>query len=402
MQFSLAVRDILFVALVAGGLIQTAGAQNQTEPAREHAMRAAEALKSNQPLKAIPEFQALVDLDPANVDAQANLGVLLYFQQQFEPAAEHLRHAVTIQPNLSKIRGLLGLSELQLGAREQAIEDLRIALPQLEDAAFRKQVGLKLVELETSSQHLSDAAQVAQALRAKAPEDPEILYACYRTATDLAGDSLLSLSIAAPSSGQMQQAIGHELLRVRDIKGAIASFRRAVAADANLPGIHFELAEALRASPDTTDRSQAELEYRLALKSNPQDSQTQTRLADLLSDRNDWKDAEVLYHDALKLNPASAEAEIGLAHVDSETGLDVEAVALLERAIVDDPTSMLAHFRLSSLYRKLHRPEDAARELQIYQKLKQTKEKLRTVYSTMKLQAPGTNTASEATSEASH
>ncbi len=55
----------------------------------------------------------------------------------------------------------------------------------------------------------------------------------------------LDLSVAAPDSGQMHQAMAHELAAQRDLTGAIANFRKALAIDPNLPGIHFELAEAL-------------------------------------------------------------------------------------------------------------------------------------------------------------
>lgn len=378
--------------LLAGSLLTVvSSAQRANEPtARDHAVRANEALNAGKPEKAIPEFEALVAIDPSNVDAQANLGVLLYFQKQFGPAAEHLHIAIEHQPDLGKIRGLLGLSEVQLGQRDAAIADLTAALPHVEDVTFRKQIGLTLIELDTAAQRLTDAANIAQNLRDKAPSDPEILYAGYRTATDLAGDSLLSLSLEAPESGQMQQAIAHELLRVRDIAGAIASFRRAAAIDTRLPGIHFELAEALRASPSTADHAQALAEYRTALEQNPLDTQAQVRLADLLADSGSSQEAAALYESALKLNAASVDAAVGLARIESDMGADEKAVPLLEKAAAEDPSNMLAHFRLSNSYRKLHRPEDARRQLAEYQKLKDMKEKLREVYSTMKLKTPGT------------
>jgi hypothetical protein len=49
---------------------------------------------------------------------------------------------------------------------------------------------------------------------------------------------------------------------------------------------------------------------------------------------------------------------------------------------------MLAHFRLSALYRKMHRPDDAKRELAEYQKYKAIKDGLRQVYGTMRILAP--------------
>jgi hypothetical protein len=53
-----------------------------------------------------------------------------------------------------------------------------------------------------------------------------------------------------------------------------------------------------------------------------------------------------------------------------------------------DPTNILAHFRLSALYRKMHMPDDAKRELAEYQKYKAIKDDLRKVYGAMRIQAP--------------
>ena len=144
--------------------------------------------------------------------------------------------------------------------------------------------------------------------------------------------SLLDLSLAAPQSGQMQQAIAHELLRVRDLPGAIAAFRRAAAIDTHLPGIHFELAEALQASPVVAEHAEAEGEYRLALTLEPGNAGVQVKLADLLSDGGDWQQARRLYESALSSNPANQSATVGLARADSETGNDTEAAKTVGRS----------------------------------------------------------------------
>ena len=377
-----------WVALVQPVVGQGIGQASSNVSAHEHAVRANEALKAGHPERALPEFQALVDLDPENVDAQANLGVLLYFRKDFGPATEHLRVAVQRQADLFKIQGLLGLSELQIGSMEAAEADLKASLPHLAERAFRKQVGLTLIEVQGGRHDLAGASETAQWLRAKEPTDPEILYATYRTSTDLAGDSLLALSLASAESAQMQQAIAHELLRVREIAGAIASLRRAIRIDPRLPGVHFELAEALLASPNTADKAEAEQEYRIALQQNPADAQAMVRLGGILLERNSLQEAADLYKRALEKNPASADAAIGLARVDSERGEDEKAVPLLVEALSNDPTNVLAHFRLSGVYRKLRKTEDAKRELAEYQRLKDMKDKLQTVYSAMKIQAP--------------
>ena len=70
---------------------------------------------------------------------------------------------------------------------------------------------------------------------------------------------------------------------------------------------------------------------------------------------------------------------------------------MLQQVVETDTANVLAHFRLSALYRKMHRPEDAKRELAEYQKYKGIKDELRQVYSAMRIQAPR-----DATDEAPH
>src|SRR5882757_10960991 len=169
---------------VAFALILTAQISGLAQPIvvspQEHARRANEFLKANQPAKAIPEFAALVAVQPDNLDAQANLGVLLYFQARHADALEHLRKAVQINPNLPRIQALLGLCEYQLGQLDAAHADLSAAMGNLPDLKLRKEVGLTLVEIDTAKQDLPAAAVTIARLRDEAPTDPEILFASYR------------------------------------------------------------------------------------------------------------------------------------------------------------------------------------------------------------------------------
>jgi tetratricopeptide (TPR) repeat protein len=377
---------------VAFALVITAQINGLAQPTvvspQEHARRANEFLKANQPAKAIPEFAALVAAQPDNLDAQANLGVLLYFQGRHSDALKHLRKAIQINPSLPRIQALLGLCEFQLGQLDSARADLSAAVGNLPDPKFRKEVGLTLIEIETAQQDLTAAAATIGKLRDEAPTDPEILYASYRIHTDLAGEALLSLSLAAPQSGQMQQAIAHELERIRDLPGAIAALRKAIAVDPSLPGIHFELAEALHGSDSQADRAEAEREYVIALEKNPREVQAAVRLGDLHADRGDLAAAAGFYQRVLAQQPNNAEAALGLARVYSERNDNAKALPLLQQVLAEDPANMLAHFRLSALYRKIHNPDEAKRELAEYQKYKEIKDGLRQVYGTMRIQAP--------------
>ena len=75
---------------------------SQSNPCRQqqiesHSHKAAEYLKEDKPDLAVPEFRAIVALDPNNVDAHGNLGVLLFFQGAYAEAIPQLRAALRSQ-----------------------------------------------------------------------------------------------------------------------------------------------------------------------------------------------------------------------------------------------------------------------------------------------------------------
>jgi len=383
--------SFLFLLLSMGGVAAgtaQSGGDSAAQQAKIHERKAQELLGQKKPELAAKEFTAVLKFDPHNLDAQANLGVLLYFQRNYVAAEPYLRSALEQQPGLVKIRALLGMCERHLGKIELARADLEAAVTKLQEPNIRSEAGLELIEIYTASLELEKAANIVPILRQGAPTDPRILYAAYRIYTDLAGEAILDLSVAAPDSGQMHQAMAHELVRQRELSGAIANFRKALAADPNLPGIHFELAEALHSSPDLKLRAEAEQEYKLAIAANALDEKAISRLGDLYADKGDLDGAAANYKQALQLQPADADAVLGLARVYTEKNDPASALPLLEKITATDPTNVLAHYRLSAVYRKLNRPEDARRELAAYQKFKDIKEKLRKIYKELRLDTP--------------
>jgi Tfp pilus assembly protein PilF len=375
---------------VAGSTHRDTAAMNgaQSDGVAEHERKAREYLQQRKPELARKEFAIVAEAEPGNLDAQANLGVLLYFGGQFGEAVPHLKAAVALAPQQAKLQALLGFSERRVGDVAAARSDLAAALPGLTEDKVRKQAGLELVEMDTAANDLPSAAATVAQLKATMPADAEVLYAAYRVYTDLAGEALLDLSLAGSDSAQMHQAIAHELVKARDNAAALKNLRAAVAADPHLPGAHFELAELLAESSAPAEKAEAPKEYELALKDNPRDDKPLTRLGDIAADKGDHVGAMKRYKEALALQPENAEAAIGLAHelVDTEQ-LDA-ALPLLEGVVKSDPTNMLAHYRLGALYRRLHRTEDAKREIADYQKLKDTREKLRGVYGSLRSSSP--------------
>lgn len=374
------------VLCLAGVPISSQTNSDNQQAFASHMQKANGYLQQKQPGLAIPELQAAVAIDPESIDAQANLGVLLFFQGKAVDAIPHLRAALERQHDLVKIQGLLGLAELHTLDATQGRKDLEAAFPHIADPRFKLQVGLELTSLYTQSGDLTEAASVLAQLRKEAPDNPEVLYASYRTYTDLAGESMLALSIHAPESAQMHQLMAHEEARRGKNNEGIAQYRQAIAINPHLPGVHFELAELLHTSQDVTVKKEAEQEYHAALTENPQDEKAICRLAEIDAEKGNLQKSYEEYSQAVKLQPDDADARLGLAKTLIEMNQSDKALTLLEQTVQDEPTNAIAHYRLGTLYRKNGRMEDAKREIEMYKKLKDTKEKLRAQYTDILVQ----------------
>ena len=204
-----------------------------------HSRQAQEYLKSNRPDLAAREFSAIVALDPNNVDARGNLGVLLFFQRDFANAAQQLRSALQLQPTLWKVQALLGMSEKRIGQPANAQIDLEKAFAQLTDEKIRIQTGMELIELYYGAGALDKAAAVVSVLRQLKPTDIEILYTAHRIYLDLADESMLSITMLAPDSARMHQLMAHEAARQGNTDGAIAQYREALKIDPKDSGASF-------------------------------------------------------------------------------------------------------------------------------------------------------------------
>ncbi len=269
---------------------------------------------------------------------------------------------------------------------DDARKDMEAAFPLLQDPRFQVQLGLELVGLDTESGDLEKAAAVIAQLRKAEPDSPEVLYAAYRIYSDLAGESMLALSLAAPDSGQMHQLLAHEDTRQGNTNGAIAQYRKAIAINPHLPGVHFELAELLHTSTDEAVKKEAEQEYRVALRENPQNEKAILRLAEIDSQKGNIEQSYKEYTKAVELQPADADAKLGLAKMLIEMNQADKALPLLEDAVKLEPTNATAHYRLATLYRKMGRVDDAKREVELYKKFKEMKEKLRAMYRELQVQ----------------
>src|ERR1700737_3734562 len=175
-----------FVLLLVASLCLSQATEDKQQEFAAHTQKAKSYIDKKQPALAIPELQAAVAIEPENVDAQANLGVLLFFQGKAADSIPHFRAALAGrkeegQPGLAKIQGLRGMAESRTLDFTDARKDMEAAFPSLQDQHFQLQLGLELIGLDTESGDLEKAADVVAQLRKADPDNPEVLYAAYRT-----------------------------------------------------------------------------------------------------------------------------------------------------------------------------------------------------------------------------
>jgi Tfp pilus assembly protein PilF len=381
----------LVLMLLASPLTMVSAQNGNTRGAsiHDHLRKAAEYLKASDRDSAATEFNAVLALDPKNPEANANLGVIAFLQRDYKSASQYLRNALAADPSLTKTQALLGICERRLG-QPSAQGLLEKSFPALKDKSLQIQVGMELAGIYDQQGNLDRTASVMRTLVDIDPDNVEILYMAQRVYTELADDTLNKLAILAPDSARMQQTIAERLINEGDLNGATEHYRKALEIDPRLPGVHYELAQAiLEASPnDAQVQAEAEKELQAAIKSDGDSAGTECVFARIAAKRSDMDGAYAHYNRAFALNPGEAEAQIGLGRLLMTMDKPQEAAKYLRMAIQSDPLNGEAHYRLASVSRTLGLKEESAKEFRLFQEIKQTKLNLKELYRQMNKKPP--------------
>lgn len=344
-------------------------------------------LQQQRPDLAIPELQKVIELDPGNVDALGNLGVLYFFRGDYKESVPQLRAALQIQPSLFKLQALLGLAERSLGDQAASRQDLEAAFPHLTETKTQAQVGQALMSDYTVHGDLEKAATITSILLQAQPTEISLLYSSYKIYSDLAGKAMLTLALTAPASAQMHQIMARELARHAENDTAIANYREAIKIDPHLLGIHSEFGDLLYRSPDAKLKAEAEQEFNAALAANPKDQLALLMLGNIAAAHGNSSAAIADYNRALAIDPDNGDVCTELGKVFVTLNQHDKALPMFERAVQIDPSNYIAHYRLGTLYREAGRSDDAKEQVNQYLTYKQRKDKLEKVFNDMRVQS---------------
>lgn len=371
--------------LLACALLAIAQTPEPRSPeVRDHLRKAFEYLRAKDSVRASEEFKAVLAMDPKNAEAYSNLGAIALSSRDYSNASQYLRSALEIDPVSAKTRALLGICESRMGQRSAQVL-LEKSFATLNDKELQIQVGIELANLYSRHGNTERTASVMQSLVNLDPDNVEILFMAQQVYGELADDTMNKLAVLAPGSARMQQVIAERLINAGDLHAAIEHYKRALEMDPRLPGVRYELGEAILESSPTDGATQAEAlnELDAALRNEGDSAKIECQLGRIAFLRSDTQEASAHYNKALGLNPMDVEAQMGLAKILMAADKPQEAAKYLRQAVQSDPLNAEAHYRLSTVCRKLQQTEEAAKELRLFQEIKQIKERVRELYRQM-------------------
>jgi tetratricopeptide (TPR) repeat protein len=337
-----------------------------------HYQTAQNALKEHHVQEASSEFRKILEIDPQNAEAHANLGQIAYGQRDYGEAAKEFDRALKLKPQLWDAKAFLGLSEMMLGRTSDGDRLLIETFPHISNQHLKVEAGVSLVRFHMATHSLDQIVSVVHELEQSGQNDQEVLYVAYRAYSELAANALNSLYTRWPDSARVHQIFAQADVTQDDFPGAIKQYKLAIEADPNLPGIHYELGRTiLTNSQDSAALSTAEQEFKTELISNPWDADSEYELGEAYRLEMKLEPAEEHYRRSIQINPSLGGAQTALGDLLFSEGKTGEALSHLEAGVRLDTDDEIAHYKLSRAYAAIGRQEDAKREMGLFLELRQ-------------------------------
>jgi tetratricopeptide (TPR) repeat protein len=316
---------------------------------------------------AIVDYRKLLELRPNLVEARVNLGAALAHEGDFDGAIAMYRSALPLVTQKNAVLLNLALAYYKKGdfakAGEQ-FEALRTAQPN------DVRIAILLGDTDVHLGKADSAVAMLEPLESKNAQNLDFEYA-YGSALIKAGkrrDGVARMEKVATQghSADAYLLAGATLLDLNEFEAARRDLDAALNLNPKLPRV-YSLAGMAR--DKTGDIRAAETAFREALKLDPEDFDANLYLGAILYKGRKMDEAKPYLDAALRLNPKSFMARYEVAMFKSTSGQYDEAAQDLEKLVKDDPEWLEPHEELATLYYKLHRPEDGAKERAVVEKL---------------------------------
>jgi len=354
--------------LLAGLLWQPAQVSHNDRTLAQISREADDAIIAGDSGAAVALIEKGLRIDPEWKDGLWKAGLVLYQDNQFEPARGYLNRLTQVEPTRGVAWALLGMCEFQLREFWAAIEDItradRLGIP--EQSGMRRVALLDRAIAQTDLSNFGTAvALLAKLVPAQSPEEREQLitvfgYASLQRSTE---DSLSPQQTALAhglGAAWYANASGDRSSAKSLIEALLLKYPREAM-------LHFTYGSLL-VSWREYDAAVKEFEAELAL--NPSSLSTRLALASLGLTLGRISAALPHAIEASKMRPDSYLAHLYLGRLLIRAGRLNEGCRELEIARGLSPSDSEVRYVLATTYRRLGRAEDAQKEYKEFERLK--------------------------------
>jgi tetratricopeptide (TPR) repeat protein len=355
-------RAAVLVLLLSGAL-----AIAQQSEADRLLSKAVEAQQRGDFSSAIDNYEKLLKLRPGMAEARVNLGAALAHTGRFDEAIAQYRQALPSAPDKSSVQMDIGLAYYKKGDLPSASREFQQVL---REHPQDTQVAILLGDSLERSGRGPEALAMLAPLEAANTGNPDFEYvlgaALIQAGKRREGVARLEQTARATQSADAFLLAGSTLLDLNEYSQARTDLETALKLNPNLPRIYTLTG---MARDNTGDQAAAEPAFREAVKVDPQDFDANLYLGAILYKRRAVDEARPYLEKALQLKPSSTMARYEVAMLKTTAGQYEDAAKELETVIQEDPNWLEPHVELATVYYRLHRPADGARERAIVDRI---------------------------------
>jgi len=339
-------------------------AQSATEAEFE---KAVEAMRAGNLDAAAAGFAAVVRQTPAFAEAHFNLGLVNQERGRYEEAIGSFQKALTLKPRLHGANLFLGITEFRLNELDKAhVAVARETANFPQDSAAWMWLGVVCLAQEKPE----DAAKALDKAAQLKPDDQDILYHRGRAHLLVSKNSYAQMFKVDPNSWLVHRVLAQANEEAENHLAAITEYEAAIKLAPTQPGLHEELGSEYRNANKFPEAEQA---FKRELEIDPYNVLAKYKLGAIALEQGDAARGKELIEAALRVKPGLAHAEYNLGRADLLLGEDEAAMAHLQKATAEDtdPTVVeQAWYQLGTIYRRLHRMDEARNAMAMFQKLK--------------------------------
>ena len=328
---------------------------------------ASNAMRQGDLNKAGNGFAQVTKLAPTFAEAHFNLGLVREEQGRLDEAIASFEKALKLKPRLHGANLFLGVAQYKLNRYDQALPAVR-----KETEAYPKDASawMWLGVIELAKDQPEEAAAALDKAAQLAPDNTDILYHRGQAHLLVSRNSYERMFKEDPKSWRVHEVLGQIDADAERYNDAIAEYLEAIKLAPTQPGLHEELGAVYRRAVKSDE---ADAAFQTELEINPHNALARYERGVLATERGDGAKGKELIDAAIKEKPGLPHADYNLGRAEKLLGNDAAAVVHLERAVTNDAdteTVEQAWYQLGTLYRRLHRLEDAQKALATFQKLK--------------------------------